>query len=54
MFNRLIDSNQVKPQRGPSSGSLGGSICRHRTEQDIANEKMEQWLRENEEYDLQM
>jgi hypothetical protein len=54
MFNGLIDSTQVQPWRGSSSRSSGGSTCRRRTEQDIANEKMEQWLRESEEYNLQV
>jgi hypothetical protein len=54
MFNGLIDSTQVQPQRGSSSRSSGGSTRHHCTEQDIANEKMEQWLRENEEYNLQV
>jgi hypothetical protein len=52
MFNRLIDSTQVQLGRGSSSRTSGGSTCRRRTEQDIANEKMEQQLRENEEYKL--
>jgi hypothetical protein len=52
IFNRLIDSTQVQPRRGSSSRSSGGSTCRRRTKQDIANEKMEQRLRENEEYNL--
>jgi hypothetical protein len=50
MFNRLIDSTEVQPQRGSSSRSLGGSTRRHSTEQDIVNKMMEQRLRENEEY----
>jgi hypothetical protein len=50
MFNGLIDSTQVQPQRGSSFRSSGGSINRCCTKQDIANEKMEQQLRENEEY----
>jgi hypothetical protein len=54
MFNGLINSTQVQYQRGSSSKSSGGSTCRHRTEQDIVNEKMEQRLRENEEYNLQV
>jgi hypothetical protein len=54
MFNGLIDLTQVLPQRGSSSKSSGGSTSRHRTEQDIENEKMEQQLRENEEYNLQV
>jgi hypothetical protein len=33
---------------------LSDSTRHHRTEQDIANEKMEQRLRENEEYNLQV
>jgi hypothetical protein len=52
MFNKLIDSTQVQPQRGSSPRSLGGSTRCHRTEQDIVNKKMEQRLRENEEYNL--
>jgi hypothetical protein len=52
MFNGLIDSTQVQLGRGSSSRS-SGCITRHRrTEQDITNEKMEQRLRENEEYNL--
>jgi aminoglycoside N3'-acetyltransferase len=47
MFNGLIDSTQV--QLG-----LGGSTHLHRMEQDITNEKMEQRLRENKEYNLQV
>jgi hypothetical protein len=47
MFNGLIDSTQVQPQRGSSSRSSGGSTHRRRTEQHIVNEKMEQQLREN-------
>jgi hypothetical protein len=54
MFNGLIDSTQVQPRRGSTSRSSGGSTCHHRTEQDIANLKMEQRLRENKEYNLQM
>jgi hypothetical protein len=52
MFNRLIDSTQVQLGRWSSSRSSGGSTCRRHTEQDIVNEKMEQQLRENEEYKL--
>jgi hypothetical protein len=54
MFNWLISSTQMQPQRGSSSKSSGGSTCHRRTKQDIANEKMEQRLRENEEYNLQV
>jgi hypothetical protein len=54
MFNGLIDSSEVRAQRGSSSRRLGGSTRRHRTKQDIANERMEQQLRENEEYNLQV
>jgi hypothetical protein len=54
MFNGLIDSTQVQPRRWSSSRSSGGSThCRH-TEQDIAAEKMQQWMRQNAEYNLQM
>jgi hypothetical protein len=54
MFNGLIDSTQVQPHTWSSSKSSGGSTWRHRIEQDIANEKMEQQLRENEDYNLQV
>jgi hypothetical protein len=54
MFNGLIDSTQAQLGRGSSSRSLGGSTHHRRMEQDIANEKMEQQLRENEEYNLQV
>jgi hypothetical protein len=54
MFNGLIDLTQVQPQRESSSRSSGGSTRRRRTEQDIVNEKMEQWVRKNEEYNMQM
>jgi hypothetical protein len=54
MFNGLIDSTQVQPRRGSSSRSSGGSTHSHRTEQDLTAEKMEQWMRQNEEYNLQM
>jgi hypothetical protein len=50
MFNGLIDSTQVQPQRESSSRSSGGSTLRRRTEQDIATEKMKQWMGQNEEY----
>jgi hypothetical protein len=54
MFNGLIDSTQVQLGRGSSSRSLGGITHHRRMKQDIANEKMEQQLRENEEYNLQV
>jgi hypothetical protein len=54
MFSGLIDSTQVQPQRGSSSRCLGGSTCRRRIEQDIVNRKIEQQLRENNEYNLQV
>jgi hypothetical protein len=54
MFNGLINSTQVQHGRGSSSISLGGSTCRCRMGQDIANGKMEQRLRENEEHHLQV
>jgi hypothetical protein len=54
MFNGLINSIQVQPQRGSSSRSSDGSTHRCRMEQDIVNEKMERWLRENKDYNLQM
>jgi hypothetical protein len=52
MFNGLIDSTEVQTQRGSLSRSSGGSTHRRRMEQYIANERMEQRLRENEEYNL--
>jgi hypothetical protein len=54
MFNGLIDSTEVQTQRGSLSRSSGGSTHRRRMEQYIANERMEQRLRENEEYNLQV
>jgi hypothetical protein len=54
MFNGLIDSTQVQLGRGSLSRNSGGSTRRRHTEQDIGNEKMEQRLRENEEYNLQV
>jgi hypothetical protein len=54
MFNRLIDSTEVRAQRGSSSKSSGDSTHHCRKEQDIVNERMEQRLRENEEYNLQV
>jgi hypothetical protein len=54
MFNGLINLTQVHPRRGSSSKSVGGSTLCHRTEQDIATEEMQQWMRQNEEYNLQM
>jgi hypothetical protein len=54
IFNGLINSTQVQPQRRSSSRSSGGSTYCRRTEQDIATEKMEQWRREHKEYNLQM
>jgi hypothetical protein len=54
MFNGLIDLTQMQPRRGSSSRSSGGSTQHRCMEQDIANEKMEQRLRENEEYNLQV
>jgi hypothetical protein len=52
MFNGSIDLSHVHLGRGSLSRSLGGSTRRRRTKQDIANEKMKQRLRENEEYNL--
>jgi hypothetical protein len=54
MLNGLINLTQVQPRRGSSSKSVGGSTLCHRTEQDIATEEMQQWMRQNEEYNLQM
>jgi hypothetical protein len=54
MFNGLIDLTQVQLGKGSSSRSSGGSTHRRCTEQDIANEKMKQRLRENEDYHLQV
>jgi hypothetical protein len=44
----------VRAQRGSSSKSLGGSTHRRRMKKDSVNERMEQRLRENEEYNLQV
>jgi hypothetical protein len=52
MFNGLINSTEVQTRRRSSSRCSGGSTHRRRMEQDIANEMMEQQLRENEEYNL--
>jgi hypothetical protein len=54
MFNELIDSTQVQLGRGSSSRSSSGSTRHRHMEQDIANEKMEQQLKENEKYNLQV
>jgi hypothetical protein len=54
MFNGLINSTQVQPQRESSSRSSGGSTLRRRTVQDIAAEKMKQWMGQNEEYNMQI
>jgi hypothetical protein len=54
MFNGLIDSTEVQARRGSSSNSSGSSTHRHRKEQDIVNERMEQRLRENKEYNFQV
>jgi plastocyanin domain-containing protein len=48
MFNGLIDSTEVRAQRESFSRSLSSSTHCRRMEQDIANERMEQRLRENE------
>jgi hypothetical protein len=54
MFNGLIDSIQVQLGRESLSRSSDGSTrCCH-TEQYITNKKMEQRLRENKEYNLQV
>jgi hypothetical protein len=53
MFNGLIDSTQVQPRRGSSSRSSGDSTLRRHTEEDIAVEQLQQWMRQNEEYNLQ-
>jgi hypothetical protein len=52
MFNGISNTTKMRAQRGSTSKSSSGSNRHHRTEQDIANERMEQWLRENEEYNL--
>jgi hypothetical protein len=52
MFNGLIDSTQVQPQRRSLSRSLGGTTHCRRMEHDIAIDKMRQWMRQNEEYNL--
>jgi hypothetical protein len=43
----------VQPRRGSSSRSSGDSTLRRHTEQDIAVEQLQQWMRQNEEYNLQ-
>jgi hypothetical protein len=53
MFNMIFDSTKVRAERGSSSQSSGAS-SHHRMEQDIANERMEQRLREDKEYNLQV
>jgi hypothetical protein len=52
MFNGLIDSTQVQPWRHSLFTSSGGTTHRRRMEQDIAAERMQQWMRQNEEYQL--
>jgi hypothetical protein len=54
MFNGLIDLTQLQHRRHASFTSSGGTSHRHRTEQDIAAERMQQWMRQNEDYQLQM
>ena len=54
MFNGMINSSEVRASLGSSSQSSGGNIRRRRTEQDIANERTEQRLRAQEEYNKQM
>jgi hypothetical protein len=54
MFNGMIDSIEVRAQKGSSSQSSGGSSSHGQTEQDIANKRLEQRLRAHEEYNLQM
>jgi hypothetical protein len=54
MFNGLIDSTQVQPRRHSSFTNSGGITHRRRIEQDIAAERMQQWMRHNEEYQSQM
>jgi hypothetical protein len=54
MFNGLIDLTQEQPQRHSSFTSSGGITHRRCTEQDITAERMQQWMRQNEEYQLQM
>jgi hypothetical protein len=47
---RLTDGEiitQVQPRRGSSPMSTGGSTLHHHTKQDIATEKMQQWMRQN-------
>jgi hypothetical protein len=44
----------MRAHRGSSSRRSGDSTRRRRIEQDIANERMEQWIRENKEYNLQL
>ena len=51
MFTGVIDSRDVRAQRGSSSQSSGGSSSRHRrTEQDIVIENLQEALRQRDEY----
>jgi hypothetical protein len=52
----MIDLAEVRAQLGSSSQSLGGSSSSHRycTEQEISQGMLEQWLRAQEEYNVQM
>jgi hypothetical protein len=52
IFNGMIDSDEVQAQLGYSSRSSGGSSRNHihHVEQEISQEKMEQWMRAQEEF----
>jgi hypothetical protein len=52
MINGLVDSTKVRARRGSSSKSSGCTTHHHYIEQDIVNERMEQRLKENEEYNF--
>jgi hypothetical protein len=50
MFTGVIDSRDVRSQRGSSSQSSGGSIRHRRTEQEILMERMQEELRQRDEF----
>jgi hypothetical protein len=54
MFNRMIDSDEVLARMGSSSQSSGGSSRRRYMEEEISNERLEQQLREHEEFNIRM
>jgi hypothetical protein len=52
MFNGMTDSIEMRAQSGSSYQISGGSSRHCCTEQDIVNERLEQRLRAQEEYNL--